>query len=591
MLSAFLLCILSPVWRAKLCGDIGNKPRQNLNLEDEDETVFSQLLELGCGNTVQIVGGLQALVELGKMADRFQVETVQNTVEHAVLSRLTVENCASVLSLTCESGLERIQCASRALALREFDAFASSAGFVKLGEELLGSLLEDDELRSESEERVFEAVLRWTTRGGAAGAARGGGLLRKVRFPFMAAAYLETAATAQLAAHGLGALAAEGLGLKDMDGPPWCGDRLEQLDATALVPRRAGHASWGSLLQRGELRRPTGLRNLCVALHDGSFDKSVCVGCCDGSVLVWCRSTLKCSMVLYGHSRAVWALAPVGERLVSGSDDADIRVWNMRGPARQRGMCLRVLKGHTGRVLGLAVSGGRLVSGSRDGTLRVWRVGGSVSEWECERTLCEHESGVACLAVWGGRLASGSQDGTIAVWDLATGALDQALEGHHRTVTALVASGQRLISTGLDGTVRVWSVATWECVLTVEAFADQDSDGWPPRQYVCGLGVCGSTLVGVSSGYSAREEYEVRVWDLETLAPLHALKQPAGRRIKGLASDGGEVWMACGEEVVVWGWRGQYCPVGLQQVLHWVDRLIGFLQSLFKLLWLKIGGW
>jgi hypothetical protein len=468
MLSGFLLCILSPVWRAKLCGDIGEKPRQNLNLEGEDETVFSQLLELGCGNTVQVVGGLQALLELGKMADRFQVETVQNTVEHAILSRLTVESCASVMSLTCESGLERLQCASRALALREFDAFASSAGFVELGEELLGSLLEDDELRSDSEERVFETVVRWMTRGGVAGAARGGGLLRKVRFPFMAAAYLETVAKAQLATHGLDALAAEGLRLKDMEGPPWCGDRLEQLEATALVPRRAGHATWGNLLQQGEFRRPTGLRNLCVALHDGSFCKSVCVGCSDGSIQVWCRSTLARSMVLRGHYRGVWALAPVGELLVSGSDDADIRVWDMPGLAGERGRCLRILKGHTRRVLGLAVSGGRLVSGSRDGTLRVWRMRGPVSEWECVRTLCEHESGVCCLAVWGGRVASGSWDGTIAVWDLATGVLDRALEGHHKTVTAVVASGPRLISAGMDGTVRVWSMATWECVLTAD---------------------------------------------------------------------------------------------------------------------------
>ena len=553
-MSGFLLCILSPVWRAKLCGDIGNEPRQNLNLDEDDATVFSQLLELGCGNTVHVVGGLQALVDLGKMANRYQVETVQSAVEHAVLSRLTVESCASVMSLTCESGLEGLQCASRALALSDFDAFASSAGFVELDEELLGSLLEDDELRSESEERVFETVVRWMTRGGAAGAVRGGGLLRKVRFPFMAAAYLEKEAKAQLGMLGLDALAAEGLGLKAMEGPPWCGAQLEQLEATALAPRRAGHAGWESHLQRGEFRLPTTVRACCVALHGSGF-KSVCVGCTDGSIRVWCRATLVLSAVLRGHSEAVWALVSVGGLLVSGSTDADIRVWGMMEPGRWR--CLRILEGNTRRVSSLAVSGVRLVSGSRDGTVRVWRMEGPVSEWGCERTLCEHESGASCLAVWGGRLASGSRDGTIAIWDLATGVLDRALEGHYKPVTALVASGQRLISSGLDGTVRVWSVATWACVETVEAY--EDSDDWPgPRQAICRLGVSGSTLVGVSAGYSAREEYEVRVWDLATLAPLHTLKQPAGRKVEGLAIGGGEVWVVCGKELVVWGWRGRH---------------------------------
>ena len=56
--------------------------------------------------------------------------------------------------------------------------------------------------------------------------------------------------------------------------------------------------------------------------------------------------------------------------------------------------------------------------------------------------------------------------------------------------------------------------------------------------------------------HSLTEEYEARVWDLETLEPLHTLRQPAGQHVLGLASDGGEVWGAVGEDVVVWGRRG-----------------------------------
>ncbi len=59
------------MWRAKLCGTIGNEPRQTLDLVDEDETLF---LSLGRGDIVWVVGGLQALVELGMMADRHQAE-------------------------------------------------------------------------------------------------------------------------------------------------------------------------------------------------------------------------------------------------------------------------------------------------------------------------------------------------------------------------------------------------------------------------------------------------------------------------------------------------------------------------------------
>jgi hypothetical protein len=69
--------------------------------------------------------------------------------------------------------------------------------------------------------------------------------------------------------------------------------------------------------------------------------------------------------------------------------------------------------------------------------------------------------------------------------------------------------------------------------------------------------VSGPTLVGGSWSGSdpSTEEYEVRVWDLETLEPLHTLRQPAWHNVFGLASDGEEVWGAVGKGLMVWGRR------------------------------------
>ncbi len=94
---------------------------------------------------------------------------------------------------------------------------------------------------------------------------------------------------------------------------------------------------------------------------------------------------------------------------------------------------------------------------------------------------------------------------------------------------------------------------------------------------ICGLAVSGSTLVGTTEGFSesALVEYEVRVWDLATLAPLHTLKQPAGRMGEGLAVGGGEVWVVCGLELVLWGWRRRFWEDG-----RWPARLLRFLQDL-----------
>jgi hypothetical protein len=41
MVNGFLLSILSPVWRAKLCGDIGDMPRIVIKLEEDAERIHS----------------------------------------------------------------------------------------------------------------------------------------------------------------------------------------------------------------------------------------------------------------------------------------------------------------------------------------------------------------------------------------------------------------------------------------------------------------------------------------------------------------------------------------------------------------------
>ncbi len=487
--------------------------------------------------------GLEDLIALGKFADQYQIEAIQGDVEEAVMDRLTVESCGPILTMAGGSGLVRLERASRELALREFDQFAASAGFMDVREEVLGSLLDDDGLVSESEERVLKGVVRWMERG-AGGVIRGEGLLRKIRFPFMSAEFLlgdmrgmhpESA--------GLEGLVLESCSLKAMASHLWQKIGLRYLDVKVLVPRHGRGVDWADHAGGG-VRLAAGLRAYSVSVHGKGL---VCVGLLDGSIQVWNRATLEVERTLTGHTKTVWALVSVGEWLISGSTDHGIRVWDVG-----TGRCKGTLEGHRDKVRCLAVSGDRLVSGSWDGTAKVWRMEGAVSTWRCERTLAQHGGKVNCVAAWGGKVASGSTDSTIRVWDVGAGTLEQTLAGHEDGVFALVACRQRLISASDDKTVRVWSMATWACVQTVQAYPAGSA------QFIRSLAVSGPTLVGGSVSslpYSRTGEYEARVWDLETLEPLHTLRQPAGRPVPGLASDGGEVWGVVGKELVVWGRR------------------------------------
>jgi hypothetical protein len=548
-----LVSMLSPVWRATLCSEIGInkigfKKGWTLNMEEDDVLLFSKLVDLGCGKSVKVVRGLDELIEMLRLADRYQVEAIQGEMEAAVIDRLTVENCVSILTATNGSGLVRLERASRKLALREFDHFAQCAGFMDVSEEVLESLLDDDALVSESEERVLKGVVRWM-KGGDGGVIRGEGLLRKIRFPFMSALFLLEEARVLLPEHsGLEGLALEAAGLKSVPRHLWAGRELRYLDAAVLLPRRGKGVNWAENAGDGERRLAAGQWVYSVSAHGRGL---MCGGLHDGSIRVWNRATLEVERTLAGHTSHVWALVSAEGWLISGSDDHAIRVWDLA-----TGRCEGTLEGHTDRVRCLAVSGSRLVSGSWDGTAKVWRMEGAVSTWRCERTLAGHGRGhggrVYCVATWGGKVASGSKDKTIRVWDVLAGTHEQTLAGHEGSVMALVACGQRLISSSADKTVKVWSMATWACVQTVQAYAAGSV------QYIYTLAVSGLTLVGGSCSDTRldTEEYEARVWDLETLEPLNTLRQPAGQRVLGLASDGGELWGAGEEDVVVWGRRG-----------------------------------
>ena len=470
------------------------------------------------------------------MADRYQVEVVQCSVEDAVLTLLTLETCGSILVSSFGSGLTRVQSESREFALRKFDDFSKSPGFMEIDEEVLGSLLDDDGLTTEKEERVFEAVVRWMK---SDGELRGKELLRKIRFPHMDALYLADITSSQVLDDvGLDGLLLDSSVLKSIPRHLWAGRRLRFLDPKVLVPR--GKVRWEDFARGGERRLAVRGHVHSVAVHGGY----VCGGLLDGTILIWSRSTMDHERTLVGHSKTVWALLSTGGWLVSGGSDHTVRVWDVAA-----GRCEGVLEGHTGIVTCLAADGARLMSGSLDGTVRVWRAEGVAPAWRCEHLLDALGDQLGGLVAWGGRVAGGAGDGDIRVWDVETGLLERTLRGHAGHVWALAVAGRRLASSSLDKTVRVWCMETWGCLQAVEAYP-----GGSP-QFIFRLAVEGQTLIGGSNSFPhlPGEEYEVRVWDLEALRPLHAIRQPAGAPVFAVASDGGQVWAATGKELAAWG--------------------------------------
>ncbi len=154
-------------------------------------------------------------------------------------------------------------------------------------------------------------------------------------------------------------------------------------------------------------------------------------------------------------------VSPDGTLFATGAanDDNSIVLWDLasRTPLTQ-------FTEHTDSLLTLAFNrdGSRLLSGSRDRTLRVW----DLRRAEIVRDFTGHNvvetRGVTAVYGPGDRtILSGGFDGTLRLWDTESGLTMQELLGHEGQVNAVDLSddGMLAVSGGADGRVIVWDVA------------------------------------------------------------------------------------------------------------------------------------
>ncbi|XP_023321127.1 F-box/WD repeat-containing protein 7 [Eurytemora carolleeae] len=159
------------------------------------------------------------------------------------------------------------------------------------------------------------------------------------------------------------------------------------------------------------------------------------------------------------------------------------QVWNTKTNSPWSVM---TLTGHSGEVRCLHLQENKLVSGSTDLTIKVWDLD-THQDWSsiaCRVTMVGHTDTVRCVQMdlKKNLVISGSYDTTLKVWNLQSGVCLNTLRGHSGPVLAIQAqrtqnqgpwtnsgstegpgSGTRLISGSADKTVRIWSLDTGIC--------------------------------------------------------------------------------------------------------------------------------
>jgi F-box and WD-40 domain protein 7 len=195
-------------------------------------------------------------------------------------------------------------------------------------------------------------------------------------------------------------------------------------------------------------------------------------------------------------------------RVYAGASDSAIREWDMI-----TGNIVRKYQDHAGGVKCLQFDRQRLVSGSDDKTIKVFDaraariaqsipVIGPVSDLKCSRDMLVMSSKrenevflydlrtLNCLRIFRGhsravycvdfelgcsprpRVYSGSRDRTILCYDMHSGEILNQLDGHAYTIMSIRAAAGKIVSASADSTIKIWNSKSGHCIQTLRGHTE-----------------------------------------------------------------------------------------------------------------------
>lgn len=282
----------------------------------------------------------------------------------------------------------------------------------------------------------------------------------------------------------------------------------------------------GSVIPPAKFRSLDGHEGPVRAVAFSSDGSRIISGSQDNTVRLWNTEGGQLLKSFRGHDGAIRtvAFAESDQIILSGSHDNSIRKWNINEYEEIRVLQGQVLEGHVDSILSARFSsdGERIVTASRDRTARTW----DAASGRSLNVFAEGHSFLATSAAFfpgGKRLATGAVDNTVRIWDTDSGTQLVRLEHTGRAAALTVSNdGRWVITGGDDQTAKVWDAETGTLAFALKGH----------RNEVTALAVSSDDqqlLTGDSRG-------RVFLWDLGKQSVLHELKGHApGSRITAAA--------------------------------------------------------
>lgn len=269
---------------------------------------------------------------------------------------------------------------------------------------------------------------------------------------------------------------------------------------------------------------------------DGAFEKPLTIltvnaqrtmcaaaGVVGGKEVVIVRNTENGQTVatLAGHEAAIRSIAfsPDGSRLVTGSDDNTVRIWNLGNPQQPE---QAKLTGHAAAVTAVAFNadGQQVLSGSADHVVRLW----NLADNQPLKDFAGHAGAIISVGfATGNQPFSVSADKSVRFWNPADGAQARTFSDPATPLyVALRPDNQRLAIAGDDKQVRIYQLDNGQLLQTLTGHAQAPVS--------VNYSADGKRIVSTSSAMGAPGEAgEAIVWDVESNPPklLEAVARPA----------------------------------------------------------------
>ncbi|KAF2077822.1 hypothetical protein CYY_000867 [Polysphondylium violaceum] len=186
----------------------------------------------------------------------------------------------------------------------------------------------------------------------------------------------------------------------------------------------------------------------------------------------WKNGRFKCS-VLQGHKENISSIIFNGSKIVSGSYDSTIKIWDYYTHE-----CTDTLMNKTTvTTMQFDHSNKKIITGSNQGFVNIW----NLETQTLESSVKAHYGFIGCLKgnYNSSIFCTGSKDKEISVWDIDRGCLVRKMGSHRMGISNIEwcnVNPNHLISTGGD-TAKVWDVETGQCIrsLTGHAFVINNS--------------------------------------------------------------------------------------------------------------------